>query len=110
VAACQGCHQRVYALADGLHDALADGGGRHFCTDIEKRETVTMSQEQYSLRCTCCGSRDVAESSWGRLVDFSDDIWMSPEPWHQLQEHVCASQQHEKRSAGPRPVWEAFRD
>lgn len=106
MAVCQGCAQRVYRLADGLHDSIADGGARHRCADPAQREHVVMSQEQYSLRCPGCGSRDVAESSWNRLVDFPDAIWLHPDWPEPLRAHVCVPS---KPTGKPKPVWEAFR-
>ena len=94
---CQGCSVRVYRLADGLHDAIADGGALHVCADQEKRECVVMSVETMKASCPCCGSRDVAESTWGRLVEWPGLIgtladWIGP-----LRMHVCEQSNVSKR-------------
>jgi predicted RNA-binding Zn-ribbon protein involved in translation (DUF1610 family) len=83
-------------------DLMADGSGRHLCADPDKRENIEMSVAQYSYRCPDCGVREVAVSTWGRIVECPDALWQSPAWDDQLDMHVCADTGH--RPKGPQPM------
>lgn len=55
----------------------------------DRPEQVVMSLEQWRMRCPDCGTRDVAVSTWQRLVEFPDIIWQHPNWPLPLEAHVC---------------------
>jgi hypothetical protein len=105
-ASCPGCGAPINVWFDGwrpVHrDLIADGNRRHLCADPAKRERIEMSQDQYSYRCPNCGVREVAVTTWRRIVEFPDVLWQSPSWDDALDVHVCADSGH--RPKGPRPT------
>ncbi len=108
-AVCQGCRAPVNVWRHGDHVVIRDRSGVrspvHLCPP-ELRERIELPlKELLAFSCWRCGERDVAPTTWGRIVDFpsSDpetegwaEAWEGP-----LQEHVCADPAHPAR---PLPI------
>lgn len=63
-----------------------------------------MSLEQWRQRCPDCGTRDVAVSTWQRLVEFPDIVWQHPDWPLPLEAHVCAVAAPETRETPIAPI------
>lgn len=72
----------------------------------DRPEQIVMSQSQYSLRCPDCGSREVAVSTWKRLVECPDIVWEHYDWPLPLQAHNCLKPKD--TNGRRRPVWEAY--
>jgi hypothetical protein len=116
-AVCQGCRApvNVWRLGDRvvIRDRSMVESPVHLCPP-ELRERIEIPfMELMAFECWRCGEKDVAPTSWGRVVDFpsSDpetegwaEAWVGP-----LDEHVCRRPSAPNKAAtSPRPVWEAF--
>jgi hypothetical protein len=102
-AVCQGCRAPVNLWRHNgqvvIRDRSMVESPVHLCRDPEQREHIEIGfLELMAFECWRCGSRDVAPTSWGRIVDFpcSDptvegwaEAWVGP-----LEEHVCSDGDH----------------
>lgn len=89
---CLGCAVPVYVYRDlpAQREVVRDCGEyrtRHLCANEELREGVVLD-DRATARCPECGTRAVAWSTWGRLVEWCDSMvthaWGEP-----LEPHVC---------------------
>lgn len=116
-AVCYGCRAPVTVWQDGDRTTLRDqsivNAPVHLCADPEKRERIELgSAELLAFECWRCGEKDVAPTTWGRVVDFPSST-LSVLDWSEafvgpLHEHVCRAAPNTPENTKQRAP-EAFR-